>query len=227
MCGRYALFTLGPDLIEELLGWVPIDEHGLLTPRWNIAPTQKAPVVRAGADGKRSLDALRWGLVPPWAEDLRFGARCINARSEDAASKPSFRAAFKARRCLVPASGFYEWTKTGKPKRAYYFRRGDDAPLLFAGLWESWTDRATGEVVETYTILTRTPYAAVAAVHDRSPVVLPKDRWAAWLDPAARDARIVARILDAPEPALVAVPVGPEVGDVRNQGPGLVEPRSD
>ncbi len=116
MCGRYALFALPPNLIEEILGFVPIDQHGLLTPRWNIAPTQRAPVFRAGADGKRSLDALRWGLVPPWAEDLKFGTRCINARSEEAASKPSFRAAFKARRCLVPANGFYEWTKQGKPK---------------------------------------------------------------------------------------------------------------
>jgi putative SOS response-associated peptidase YedK len=227
MCGRYALFTLSPDLIEEVLGFVPIDEHGLLKPRWNIAPTQKAPVFRAAADGKRSLDALRWGLVPAWSPDLKFGTRCINARSEEAASKPSFRAAFKARRCLVPANGFYEWTKTGKPKRAYYFRRSDDAPLFFAGLWESWTDKATGEVFETYAILTRTPYSAVAPFHDRSPVVLPKDRWDAWLDPSARDAKAAAKVLDAPEPELVAVPVGPEVGDVRNQGAGLVEPRRE
>jgi len=227
MCGRYALFALSPDLIREILGFVPIDEHGLLTPRWNVAPTQRAPVFRADADGKRSLDALRWGLVPPWADDLEFGVRCINARSEDAATKPAFRSAWKSRRCLVPANGFYEWTKTGKPKRAYYFRSSDDAPLLFGGLWESWTDKATGEIVETYAILTRAPYAAVSAVHDRSPVVLPRDRWDVWLDPAARDAGAAAKVLDAPEPELVAVAVGAEVGDVRNQGPGLVEPRRE
>src|SRR6185295_12581285 len=133
MCGRYALFALPSEIIQEILGFVPIDEHGLILPRWNIAPTQRAPVFRLGADGKRELAALRWGLVPAWAEDLKFGARCINARSEEAAKKPAFRSAWKSRRCLVPTSGFYEWTNDEKPKRPFVFRREDRAPFLFAG----------------------------------------------------------------------------------------------
>lgn len=227
MCGRYALFSLPPETIRAILGFVPIDEHGVLTPRWNIAPTQTAPVFRVGADGKRSLDSLRWGLVPSWAQDLKFGARTINARADTVATKPTFRAAFKARRCLVPANGFYEWTKDVAPKRPYYFHRADDAPLLFAGLWETWTDKATGEVVETYTILTRPAYDVVAPVHDRSPLAMPADRWDAWLDPAARDSSKLARLLDAPAPAMTAVPVNTAVNNVRNQGPGLVEPSGD
>jgi putative SOS response-associated peptidase YedK len=223
MCGRYALFSLSPGLIAEVLGFVPIDEHGLIVPRWNIAPTQKAPVFRVGADGKRGLDALRWGLVPSWSEDLKFGAKTINARADTVATKPAFRSAFRARRCLVPANGFYEWTKT-TPKQPYYFRRADEAPFLFAGLWESWTDKATGEVVETYTILTRPAYDAVAPVHDRSPLVLSADRWDAWLDPAERDPKTLAQLLDAPAPTIAAVRVGMEVNSARNEGPELVEP---
>jgi putative SOS response-associated peptidase YedK len=223
MCGRYALFSLSPGLIAEVLGFVPIDEHGLIVPRWNIAPTQKAPVFRVGADGKRSLDALRWGLVPSWSEDLKFGAKTINARADTVATKPAFRSAFKARRCLVPANGFYEWTKR-TPKQAWFFRRADDAPFLFAGLWESWTDKATGEVVETYTILTRPAYDAVRPVHDRSPLALPAERWGRWLDPATRDPKALADLLDGPAPELAAIPVGDAVNSARNEGPELVVP---
>ncbi len=223
MCGRYALYALPSETIEKVLGFAPIDEHGAIVPRWNVAPTQRAPVVRVGADGRREPAALRWGLVPAWAKDLRSGARCVNARSEDAASKPSFRAAWRARRCLVPANGFYEWTKDRR-KRAFLFRAADGAPFLLAGLWESWTDATTGEVVDTFAILTRAAYAEVAAVHDRSPCVLPPDRWDAWLDRSVRDAAALARVLDAPAPQIVGLAVGPAVNDARNEGPDLVAP---
>ncbi len=225
MCGRYAYYKEHPELRAQAAK--EIDEHGsrlpprpLFTQRWNIAPTQRAPVLRLDGDGTRSVDLLRWGLVPGWAKDLGIGARAINARSEEAAGKPMFRSAWKSRRCVVPASGFYEWTTT-KPKRAWYFRPADDEGLAFAGLWESWTDKATGEVVETYTVLTRAPYDVVRPVHDRSPLILPADRWTAWLDPGTRD---VGAVLDAPPPDLVAVPVGDAVGSPRNEGPSLVEP---
>jgi putative SOS response-associated peptidase YedK len=224
MCGRYALFSLPPELIEKILGFVPIDEHGLLVPRWNIAPTQRAPVFRVGAEGRRSLDPLRWGLVPSWADDLKFGAKTINARSETVAGKPAFRAALRARRCLVPASGFYEWSKTGGPKRPYFFRGGDGAPLLLAGLFESWTDKATGEIVETFAILPRAAAPPVSSVHDRMPVALAAERWDAWLDPSTRDAAAVARLIAEPGPQLVAVPVGLAVNNARNDGPELVAP---
>src|SRR5258705_9451124 len=145
MCGRYQFVNLPDSVIAEMVGFDLFDEHGPKMPmRWNIAPTQRAPIVRVGADGRRSLDELRWGLVPAWAESLRFGAKTINARAETVASSPAFRAAFKARRCLVPATGFYEWTKSETPKRPFLFRDPGAAPLLFAGLWESWTDKATG-----------------------------------------------------------------------------------
>ena len=209
MCGRYALFTLSADIIREVLGDGPLDEHGLLIPRWNIAPTQRAPVFRVGTAGRRELAALRWGLVPFWAKDLKFGSKTINARSEEAASKPAFRAAWKARRCLVPATGFYEWTKDEKPKRPHVFRRDDRGPLLFAGLWESWTDKETGEVLDTFTILTRSAYGVVRPIHDRSPVVLPRERWDAWLDPANRDPAAV--IADVAEPELIAREIEPTI----------------
>src|SRR5687768_7626074 len=153
MCGRYQLGYLPPDLVAEMVGFEPIDEHGrsLPEPRWNIAPTQRAPIVRAAADGRRSLDLLRWGLVPSWAADLRFGAKCINARAETAATKPAFRAALRMRRCLVPATGFYEWTSV-RPKRPHVFRRADGSPFCLAGVWESWTDKATGEVIDTFAL---------------------------------------------------------------------------
>jgi putative SOS response-associated peptidase YedK len=191
MCGRYAVFTLSPELIEEVLGFVPIDEHGLLVPRWNVAPTQRAPVFRT-ADGRRELAALRWGLVPSWSADLKFGARTINARAETVATKPAFRAAFRARRCLVPASHFYEWTKTETPKRPFLFRCAEAPLFLMAGLWETWTDKATGEVVETFTIVTTDANATVRPVHDRMPVILPRASWAAWLEaPAAAAAALL------------------------------------
>jgi len=212
MCGRYALFSLPADLIEEILGFVPIDEHGLLVPRWNIAPTQKAPVFRVDADGKRRLDALRWGLVPSWAADLKFGARCINARAETLATKPAFRAAYKSRRCLVPASHFYEWTRDATPKRPFAFRDPSGAPLTLAGLWESWTDKATGEVVETYAVVTTAANDVVRPVHDRMPVVVARADRDAWLDPKSRDA---GKLLVPWTGAMEVKPVAATINDAR------------
>jgi len=212
MCGRYALFTLSAELIEEILGYPPIDEHGLIVPRWNIAPTQKAPVFRVAADGLRAFDALRWGLVPPWAPDLKFGARCINARAETIATKPAFRAAFKSRRCLVPASAFYEWKRDVKPSRPFAFRDPAGATLTFAGVWESWTDKATGEVVDTYAIVTTAANDVVRPVHDRMPVVVAREDRDAWLDPKSRD---VASLLLPFAGAMEARPVASTINDAR------------
>jgi len=227
MCGRYAFYKQHPELRH--LARKEIDEHGRKTPRvemplfegYNVAPTQDAPVVREGDGGGRTVGLLRWGLVPAWAKDLKFGARCINARSEEAAGKPAFRSAWKARRCVVPADGFYEWDSAAKPKRPWYFSHAKGDVLGFAGLWESWTDKGTGEVVDTFTILTRAAYATVRPVHDRSPLILPPDRWDAWIARATRDP---APVLDGlPDPPLSAWPVSYLVSNARNQGPQLIE----
>jgi putative SOS response-associated peptidase YedK len=155
-----------------------------LTPRYNICPTQPITCVRQSASGENEAVNLRWGLVPFWAKDLKIGARMINARSETAATKPSFRAAFKSRRCLVLADGFYEWKKVGTQKQPYYISRHDDQPFCFAGLWESWRDKSvdSAKPVETCTILTTDANATMQPLHDRMPVILPREQYAIWLD---------------------------------------------
>jgi putative SOS response-associated peptidase YedK len=214
MCGRYALFALPPELIREILGFVPIDEHGLVLPRWNIAPTQQAPVFREAPQG-RSLGALRWGLVPSWADDLRFGARCINARAETLAAKPAFRAAFRTRRCLVPATGFYEWTRDAERKQPYVFRTRDGPVFLMAGLWDTWIAADTGEVVESFTIVTTAANDVVRPVHDRMPVILPRANWSSWLDPGNRDVSALAKLLVPWGGAIEARPVAATINDAR------------
>ncbi|MCH2134808.1 MAG: SOS response-associated peptidase, partial [Phycisphaerales bacterium] len=161
MCGRY-LVTAPADLVQEAFRLAGEPE---LQPTWNAAPTQHLPVVRATSSG-RQLDLLRWGLVPSWAKDLAIGSRMINARSETAAEKPSFRVALARRRCLVVTDGFYEWKRDGDRKRPFCIRMADDRPFGLAGLWESWTSPEE-ESVETFTILTTTPTPLMAELHDR------------------------------------------------------------
>lgn len=147
--------------------------------RYNIAPTQLAAVVR-NRDGRNHLDLLKWGLVPGWSKDLSFGSHLINARSETAAEKPAFRHAFKQRRCIIPASGFYEWEQSGKKKQPYYIQLSDQAPMCLAGLWESWK-APDGSELETFTILTTAANKLVAPIHDRMPVILQPDTYSLWL----------------------------------------------
>src|SRR5262245_35107324 len=175
MCGRFTLATSRAQLADlfRLAGGPE------LPLRYNIAPTQPVPVVRAAGDG-RALALARWGLIPRWATDPAIGNRLINARSETVAEKPSFRDAFRKRRCLIPATGFYEWAKTAGGKQPYHFRLLDGRPFAFAGLWERW-DRG-GEPVESCTILTTAANAVVRPVHERMPVILPAEAFAAWLD---------------------------------------------
>jgi putative SOS response-associated peptidase YedK len=177
MCGRYSLTAPG-DVVAEIFGLVDVPE---LRPRWNIAPTQQAAVIRQGDDGRR-LDLLKWGLVPFWAKDAAIGSRMINARSETVAEKPSFKHALKSRRCIVPADGFYEWQKTAEGKVPTRIQRRDGRPLGFAGLWELWT-RGPGAPLETFTILTTPPNNVLRPIHDRMPVILEPEDFALWLDP--------------------------------------------
>lgn len=163
--------------------------------RYNIAPTQEALVVRRADDAPRQAVPMRWGLVPWWADDLSFGNRTINARVESAPSRPAFREAFAHRRCLVPASGFYEWEKVGGvgggSKQPWYVKPGGDAGCAFAGLWERWRPKDAPEneaPIQTFTILTTKANPLVAPMHDRMPVVVPRDEFDAWLDPTVTDA---------------------------------------
>lgn len=179
MCGRYSL-TANIALLRELFEFEGPSTN--LQPHWNIAPTQEAPVIRV-EDGVRRLVMLHWGLVPYWAEDASIGSRMINARGETVAEKPAFKAAYRARRCLVVADGFYDWPEHGADKRPVLFRRSDGAPFAFAGLWEKWVPKGGG-VLETFTIVNCASGPAMARVHSRTPVVIAPADFTAWLDPA-------------------------------------------
>ena len=180
MCGRYTHKLTWPKIVALYRLTEPVDPPGELEPRYNIAPTQLAPVLRLGKNG-RELVVMRWGLVPGWAKDPSIGNRLINARAETAADKPSFRAAMRARRCLVPANGFYEWQKTGKAKQPWWIGMAGGAPFSMAGLWESWRDPASGGRLETFTILTTEANALLAPIHERMPAIIDPADYDGWL----------------------------------------------
>ena len=163
-----------------LAGLFDMDAPPDYRPRFNITPTQVIPVVRADIHGIREWAPCRWGLIPSWAKDLKIGARMINARSETAAEKPSFKNALAHRRCLVPADGFFEWAKTSDGKQPYHIRFSDRRAFAFGGLWERWS-QSPGEIVESFTILTTSPNPVTAPIHDRMPVILGPDSWEEWL----------------------------------------------
>jgi putative SOS response-associated peptidase YedK len=192
MCSRYFLDADG-NVIAYTFN-VPV--HDRIRKRFNIAPTQQAPVVRADASGAREVAMLRWGLVPSWARDLAIGNKMINARSETAAEKPSFRNAFKSRRCVIPATGFFEWKGEPGRKQPYAITAADQPLFAFAGLWESWRPREASEEggpVETFTILTTQANETVAAIHDRMPVILPAESVQAWLTAPPAQAQALLR----------------------------------
>jgi len=205
-----------------------VAESPNLMARYNIAPTQAAAVVRlTPADGGRELVLLRWGLVPSWSKDPATGASPINARADTVAAKPSFRAAFRARRCLVPADGFYEWQApvSGKgPKQPYLIRRRASDPaqgtFAFAGLWERW--QGAGQTIESFAIVTTDANATLRPIHHRMPVILDPRDYAAWLD--CDNMRAGDLLRPAPDDALVAVPISTRVNSVANDDPGVIEP---
>ena len=176
MCGRFALKAPKAELID-LFDLSACDDYPV---RYNIAPGTDIPVIRRSPEGQRVLHLLRWGLIPHWAKAPAIGARLVNARSESVTDKPAFRDAFRRRRCLVPASGFYEWKTEGKLKQPYYFSAASGVPLALAGLWESWKS-PDGEIVRTVCLLTTEANELMAPVHDRMPVIVGKNDWAAWL----------------------------------------------
>jgi putative SOS response-associated peptidase YedK len=183
MCGR-AKMTVPFSVLAKLYRLEP-DEGLSYETSVEIRPTQKMPVIRH-RDGQRHLAMVRWGLVPSWAKDLKNGAKCINARGETVATLPSFRSAFRKRRCLVPLDGFYEWAPVAGKKTPHLVHAKDDQPFALAGLWESWTS-PDGEIVETCTVITLPARGALASIHDRMPLILPEEAQEAWLDPATKD----------------------------------------
>jgi putative SOS response-associated peptidase YedK len=215
VCGRFAFYSPA-EAAAALFQFEP----GLPTePRYNIAPTQLIPVVRPAREGGRELVMLRWGLVPFWAKDPSIGNRMINARAETLAEKPAYRHAFGKRRCLILADGFYEWRTEGRGKTPYFISLDGGEPFAFAGLWESWTDRSSGESLQTAVIVTTAASAFLAELHDRMPVVLQPDTAGDWLagEPGALDTAI------AGPQRFQAWPVDRKVNDARNEGPGLLQ----
>ena len=177
MCGRFTLHTSAGELVRVFQLIKPPTN---LADRWNVAPTQQVLAVRQSDEGREPV-SMRWGLIPSWAKEEKIGNSLINARAETITEKPSFRTAFKRRRCLVIADGFYEWSKFEEVKIPYLITLKDRLPFAFAGLWEQWKD-ASGDWIQSTTIITTNPNSLVASIHDRMPVILPNVRYDEWLD---------------------------------------------
>jgi putative SOS response-associated peptidase YedK len=217
MCGRYTLRASPQQMAlvfhaEAISHWQP---------RYNIAPTQLASILRISADGKREFRELRWGLIPSWATDRSIGSRMINARCETAATKPAFREAMRMRRCLVPADGFYEWQKLGSHQQPMFIHHADDRPFAFAGLWDRWTDE-NNQPLETFTILTTAANEQLRPLYERMPIILRPENFSAWLDPATSDPAAIEPFLADPPGDLVLQPVGPHVNSVANDDPSCL-----
>lgn len=216
MCGRY---TIALDL-EAILKQMSLNLPDFdFTPRYNIAPTQMLPVITNEAP--KDLQLMRWGLVPFWAKNPAIGNKMINARGETVAEKPAFRAAFRQRRCLVLVDGFYEWQKSPTGKVPHHIHLKDGILMTFAGLWESWKD-GEGKELRSFTILTTTPNAEMAPIHDRMPVIVDPDDRAAWLDTTLPLDEVQELIRPFPDGMLEAVRVGTRVNNPRNEGPELL-----
>lgn len=209
MCGRYTLALPEPELLETFD--VPPPEFDY-RPRWNVAPGQECPVVAEDRHGRR-MGLLRWGLVPSWMDDPPSGG-FVNARAETAATKPSFREPFRRRRCLVPADGFYEWAREGERKVPRWFHRADGGALALAGLWEG----------RTFTVLTTDANADVAPVHPRMPVILPPERWDAWLVTGTAVEELQEMVGPAPDGSLDRRTVSTRVNTPDEDDPELIEP---
>jgi len=223
MCGRFARKSTQ----EVLADWFGVDLEDMpwFAPSFNAAPQSTQPVVRLNRDtGNREFALLRWGLVPFWAKDARFGYSTINARAEDAASKPAYREALKKRRCLVPADAFYEWMKpNAKLKMPYAIALTSGEPCALAGLWESWRP-PEGPPLETFTILTTDPNEVTEPFHNRMPVILEPRDYDRWLDPGDPNLPPIDLLRPYPADRMQAWPVSDRVGNVRNNDPALLEP---
>lgn len=222
MCGRFTLRTPMTKIVEQfaieqsLLAELPV--------RYNVAPTQSVAVIRTG-DGKRQLTNMRWGLVPSWAKDTKIAYSTMNARSDTLATKPAFRTAFKKRRCLVIADGYYEWILQGKSKQPILYEIDGGRPFAFAGLWEQWwsPENPEGAPLESCTIVTTNGNELARQVHDRMPVILDEADYAPWLDPAIQDGERLKYLFDPfPADRMSARRVSSLVNNARNEGPECI-----
>jgi putative SOS response-associated peptidase YedK len=223
MCGRYTLITLADFL--NVFPWIAGPDQPPPS-RYNIAPSQ--PILAVPNDGKNKLELYQWGLVPSWAKDPAIGNKMINARAETLATKPAYRSAFKRRRCIIPADGFYEWRKEPNgTKTPMYIRRRDHKPFAFAGLWEVWRS-ADGTELPTCTIVTGEPNALVKPIHDRMPVILTPEAMRKWLDPAELPPEELLKLLN-PYPAeeMEATPVSKVVNSARTDSKECIEAITD
>jgi len=224
MCGRVRLST---DVSEiKLVFSIPPERPAPnLPPSWNVAPTDPLPIVRRDAKaGQRSLDVMRWGLVPYWAKDIKVGFANINAKAEGIETKPAFREAFQRRRCLVPVDNFYEWQKTPSGKQPYAIALADRGLMALAGLWETWRSPA-GERVSSFAIITTTPNELCARLHNRMPVVLKPEAWPVWLgEERADEPQLKALLTPYPSDEMICWPVSARVGNVKNNDASLIEP---
>jgi putative SOS response-associated peptidase YedK len=226
MCGRFVAASTPDDIANYFEAEPP---EAALEPNYNVAPTTDVYAVMSDG-GVRRVEAFHWGLVPHWAKDPKVGSRMINARAETLAEKSAFKSAFTKRRVLVPADGFYEWKKAAagapkKNKQPYFIHRPDGEPFAFAGLWAVWRGSEDGDSLRSTTIITTEANEAMAPLHDRMPVILPRSRWDEWLDPANNDLDTLGKLLVPAPPELIeAHPVSTDVNNVRNRGPHLMDP---
>lgn len=220
MCGRFALKTPPIELITRF----GLEECADFAPRYNIPPGTDIPVIRQSPEGKRVLHLLRWGLVPHWAKDPSIGAKLNNARGESVAEKPSFRDAYKRRRCLIPMSGFFEWKAEGKIKQPYYISAKSGEPLAMGGLWESWK-APDGSILRTVCVVTTSPNAVMAPIHDRMPVIVAPENWRSWLSGMPDD--ISGMITPYRDGELQAWPVSRRVSKTQDDDMELIEPIAD
>jgi len=220
MCGRYTLISNADELVEFFQ--LSREFLPLFEPRYNIAPTQTVLTI-CEQDKVRQAEQMFWGLIPAWSQDGRPSATLINARGETLRAKPSFRESFQRRRCIVPATGFYEWQKLGKGKQPYYIRPAQQKLFAFAGLWNEW-EGPKGEKVHSCCVVTTQANSLMASFHDRMPVILEKNDFAQWLDSANHDTDALKILLKPLDPLLMqASPVSNFVNSARNQGPKCLD----
>lgn len=217
MCGRYSLYSDPEVLVEEFgLASAPESER-----RYNISPGSDVTVIGLSRAGERRASLLRWGLIPAWARDPRTGAKMINARAETITEKPAFREAFQKRRCLIPADGFFEWQRRNEHRVPWYIHRRDGRPTAFAGLWEQWKDRETGERIVSCTIITTRANATIATIHARMPVIVERDEYDTWLEAEGDPLRC---LVPARDDLLETYRVAPRVNNPRHEGADCIHP---
>jgi putative SOS response-associated peptidase YedK len=219
MCGRFAFYSPS-EATAALFG---VDSSTTVVPRYNIAPTQFIAAIRRDDEEQPELVMLRWGLVPFWAKDPAIGNRMINARAETVAEKPSFRNAYRKRRSLILADGFYEWRKEGETKTPYLISLADGSPFAFAGLWEQWNSKETDEAIQSTAIITTAANDFMSQVHHRMPIVLRPENAVRWLD---GDMNLLQEVTEE-SPAFRAWPVSRNVNNARNEDAALIEPAGE